>query len=160
MKASEQLSIFLPTFRRIQYLRECLDSIVPQVKKYGIKIHISNSESNDSIKSIVDSYGYTGLIYHDHIESLGNDGNLMRVFDYADSKYCYMLGDDDIVFPGGVDKIIEVLSKEEYDFLILNGRYYKVDFDNLIRRHLDISKSEVVTDPSHLLRTYWWPYAI
>lgn len=59
MQISELLSIFIPTYNRHEYLKECLDSIIPQLKNRdeGINIYISNNYLNDSeLYEIIEKY--------------------------------------------------------------------------------------------------------
>ena len=49
------------------------------------------------------------------------DLNHLKVLEYINTKYCLMLGDDDILLSGGYDRIIKSIEKNNYDFIVLTS---------------------------------------
>lgn len=156
MKESELLSIFIPTYNRHVYLKECLDSVLEQVKKYNINIYISNNYPNDTeLYKIIENYKkiYSNIFYYENQKNIGIDLNMAKAFEYPKSKYCLMLGDDDFLLENAIDEIINKIKDIDVDFVLLNTNFYSLN--NTIKRELlDIKEDEYINNPIDGFKNY------
>jgi len=134
MNQSNLLSIFIPTYNRANLLAETLESIVSQISNNFIEIVISDNGSTDNTKEIVDLYRqkYKNIRYYKNEPSIHMDLNHLKVLEYVDTKYCLMLGDDDVLVAEGYERIIESIENDNYDFIVLSSENdSNIKFDNV-----------------------------
>ena len=126
MKTLNLFSIFIPTYNRSQSLFLTLKSILSQVKDTDVNIVISDNSRNDETKEMVNSFQgeYKYIRYYKNEENIGIDRNMLKVLDLCDSKYCLMMGDDDIFMEDAFNNIIKFIENKDYDFVALNSINY------------------------------------
>jgi len=120
-----KLSICIPTYNRSFFLKECLNSVLPQVKsKDEVEVIIIDNASPDDTEAVVKEFfaAYNCLKYYRNEMNLGYAGNQVKCIEYASGNYMAFLCDDDVYLNGQVDRILAVVSKREYAFVALN--YY------------------------------------
>lgn len=126
------LSIAIPTYNRACYLRELLECLRPQLEQdEQIELLIADNASTDETPQVVREFALRGLrmSYHRHPINIGADANFLACFEQSSGTYVWIIGDDDIVIPGGIKKVIERLRDHSYDLLHiqsfpLNGHTY------------------------------------
>lgn len=121
---SIKLSICIPTYNRVRLLRECLDSVVPQLTDEVELVMIDNCSVDDTEKLAA---GYvkqnSRLRFIRNERNLGYSGSQIKCFECARGAYTAILCDDDVYLAGEVNNILTVISgKREYAFIALN--YY------------------------------------
>jgi glycosyltransferase involved in cell wall biosynthesis len=121
------LSICIPTFNRADYLKRLLKSLIPQIKnhKNKIEIIISDNCSTDNTYNIIDKYRKTGLIkYHKNNKNIGAAKNYDKLITtLAKGKYCWILGDDEIVLKNAINEILMTIQiNSSIDYFYIN--YY------------------------------------
>lgn len=126
MSEQKLLSICIPTFNRVEFLRYNLKSITDQFDADPalediVEIVISDNVSADGTKEMIASFvgKYPNITYHRNETNIGFDRNLNNAINLAGGKYCFTLGDDDALFPGS----LSVLTKK---ILSTNIPYYLV----------------------------------
>ena len=120
---NDQLSICIPTYNRRTLLKECLDSFVPQVARYQIPIYVSDNASTDDTIDMLCRYKaerYEHLFYRSNSENLGIDGNVAAVVAMANTRFCWLFGDDDVIVDGAVDAVMAKLA-EDVQLIVLNA---------------------------------------
>ncbi|MFT6069527.1 MAG: glycosyltransferase involved in cell wall biosynthesis [Bacteriovoracaceae bacterium] len=127
---SSELSVFIPTYKRNRELKEALDSLIPQVKPYNIPIIISNNSINTATKDLVESYSYAELFFYENEENLGIDLNMLKSLELCKTRYCLMLGDDDLLLEGGIKYLLEEVN-EDFSGVIFNS--YSADTNSNIK---------------------------
>lgn len=122
-----QLSICIPTYNRLNVLKQCLDHVIPQVEALPsglVEVVLVNNASTDGTADFLNQFAmqcdYTHA-YHNPV-NLGFDGNTAKCIEYAQGDYIALLSDDDIYTPGAVQAILDVLDRGEYALVFLN--YY------------------------------------
>ncbi len=116
------LSIMIPTFNRARYLRECLDSVLPQTIRVPVEVVVIDNASPDETPEVVKAYTgrYAALRSFRNDRNLGYAGNQAKCIEYAKGQYIAILCDDDIYLPGAVAGILAVAQRREYAFIALN----------------------------------------
>jgi glycosyltransferase involved in cell wall biosynthesis len=118
-------SICIPTYNRAEFLKECLDSVLCQVKnKREVEVIVIDNASPDDTQTVVGEFikSYDCLKYYRNERNLGLAGNQIKCIEYATGDYVTLLGDDDIYLDGQIDRILKVVSEREYAVVALN--YY------------------------------------
>ena len=131
--ASERplLTIAIPTYNRSRYLARLLAALAPQIAGDSrVELLISDNHSPDDTPSIVESFrqGGASFRYLRNETNIGSDGNFLQCFESAQGKYVWLFGDDDLPEPGSVQRILSILSAEEYDLVHLAVRNFKGDY--------------------------------
>ena len=123
------LSICVPTYNRAELLRSLLLSLVPQVRELAgeVELVVSDNCSTDETRQTVEwARGFGPLRYHRNGENIGAIPNILLLADeLAAGEFCWLLGDDEMLRPGAVAKVVEILkSRPELDYVYVN---YSVD---------------------------------
>ncbi len=126
MENKPLLSICIPTYSRADYLRQCLESIAVQFDnenvKNSIEVVVSDNASPDNTKEIVQGFQtrFSNIKYFRNDENLGMDRNIMNSVLKASGKYCWHIGDDDLVQNGALELILRILAQKEVSVLTVN----------------------------------------
>lgn len=137
MISSPRLSICIPTFNRLDFLRHALGILLPQAEFHGVEVCISDNHSTDGTAQFLKELTKQGnhvLKYVIQPQNIGLDGNMFAVISMASGEYVYPLGDDDILPEGKLKEILRELENGS-DLLILNGWHTDSTLVPL-RRHL------------------------
>lgn len=134
MKAEQPiLSICIPTYNRVEYLRQTLESIVSQdvfLNTNEVEVAISDNCSSDNTQDVVEQFlkKFPGkIIYNRNAENLV-DGNMEKVLSIA--RGCYRkLNNDTLMFsPGCLEKMLAFVKeniKEKPVLFFLNNKSSK-----------------------------------
>ena len=118
------LSICIPIYNRIEFLKRHLDLYLKCKSLFDEKIHlfISDNCSKDDLQSLVNEYSNKGLNidYSRNTENIGPDGNFIKCFNSAKGKYIWLLGSDDVPADGFVESLMDILESHDYGYLFLN----------------------------------------
>ena len=121
-EARPLLTIAVPTFRRAANLRVLLEALAPQVKSLPqVELLISDNCSPDETPEVVREFQQAGLCcrYHRHEENIGPDANFLSCYEQAKGKYVWIFGDDDVLFPGALERLTRLIAAREYDLVFL-----------------------------------------
>jgi len=100
-----RLSICIPTFNRADYLPTLLDSILAQEPfACELEIVISDNASSDGTQAVLEQYGprFERFVHHRMERNMGADLNFLKVVELASGEFCWLMGSDDKIEPGGV----------------------------------------------------------
>lgn len=140
------LSICIPSYNRPQETKRLLESIYAQ-NQPGIEIVIAEdvSPKREEIKQVAHDFKVLHPDFNLHLhlndKNLGYDGNLRSLLSSATGDFCMFMGDDDILCPGAIKKVWDVLTANpdigmvlrEWEEVDLNGtllstsKYYPKD---------------------------------
>ena len=109
------LSIAIPTYNGACYIREALDSIITQLDDIDeeIEVVISDNASTDQTPEIIREYRgkYPFIKYFRNEENLGVDRNFDLAVRRSTGGYVWLFSDDDLIKPGGIRKVVDVIGK-------------------------------------------------
>lgn len=122
MDLNKTLSLAIPTYNRSELLDCCLSEHIEIVKKYNIKIYISDNCSTDNTLNVISKWQkiYPHIEYHINKENIGPDANFEQVLKYSDTKYTWLLGDTYQLPFDGIEYIINNCQDKNYDILVFN----------------------------------------
>jgi abequosyltransferase len=142
------LTIAIPTYNRSRFLAELLDVLKPQMTP-SVELIISDNASTDDTQVLLEEFSKCGLKFR-YIRNqcnLGADRNVLQCFEEARGKYVWIFGDDDIILPGALKKIIWLLSQQQqYDLVYLRPYEFLNDYEIGRRDNPADHKALVVND--------------
>ncbi len=121
------LSICVPTFNRADRLRVALDALLPDTENCGgqVEVLVSDNASDDNTRHVIEDFSR-----RHSLRTFRNDTNLGPIrntvqlaTEMASGEYIWILGDDDLVVPGAVPRVVEAIrTHPEFDAFYLNFR--------------------------------------
>ena len=122
------LTIAIPAHNKSSYLNSALNSIISD-DKFGenVNLVISDNSLNDDIEKLY----YERFSYHKDIHYFKSkdvsclDSNVNRSVEVSTGKYVWIFGDDDIIVPGVLKKLISFLQQEKPCFTVLNSKSFR-----------------------------------
>ena len=117
------LTIAIPTIERPSHLERQLTNLCAQYDE-RIEIIVSDNSTSDNTREVVKTFHerMPNLVYSRNSCDIGFDRNLLKLYEMARSEYIWFLCDDDMVRPGAIGKVIDLISKFEPTVLILGAR--------------------------------------
>lgn len=108
------LSICITSYKRVRELKRCLESIDSKAVD-SIEIIVSEdcSPQKELIREVVSQYKRCSLysiIFNTNEHNLGYDRNLIKLVSLASGEYIMFLSDDDCLFAGSLDVLLDILS--------------------------------------------------
>lgn len=106
------LSVCIPTYNREESLKRQIDYFLPFVKKYreDVELIVSNNYSTDGTTAYLESKrDCPELIINHNKENAGLIGNLRVVTAMASGQYIWVVGDDDQLYDGTAEKILDLI---------------------------------------------------
>jgi abequosyltransferase len=105
------LSICIPTYNFGEFIGETLDSIVGQLTD-EVEIVIVDGASTDETPEVVRRYSerLPGIKYHRLPAKGGIDRDMAKAVALARGSYCWLFSSDDIMKPGAISKVLELVA--------------------------------------------------
>lgn len=133
-------SICIPSYNRVEFLNELLISIVKQ-KYDGYEIIIAEDKSpqRDKIRAVVSGFmvehniSDIRLRYVENEVNFGYDGNIRNLVSLSKGRYCFFMGNDDVMSDGALELVHERLSQYKNIGLVLRSYGW---FDNSGPEHV------------------------
>jgi abequosyltransferase len=122
-----KLSFCIPSLNRPEYLCQTIKSICSN-EKYNseFEICIYNNFSDVSYNSVEDEIKILSKIYdikyHIGTSRLNIDQSMYESIKPAIGDYLFFIGDDDYLFDDGLEKILNLIDKMDFDMAIFNAR--------------------------------------
>jgi abequosyltransferase len=131
------LSICIPTYNRVRYLKESLNAILNQIEdSYSERIEIiisdnaSEDRTRDYVQEIILENSNLSINYFRQTKNIGADANFHSVLKISKGKFVYMVSDDDILLPGAISKLLSLIeSYPNFDAFCLNIYGFERDED-------------------------------
>ena len=109
------ISVCIPAYNRAALLPALLDSILNQDFD-DFDIVIAEDRSPERLAIAVNVAGYQQrfgdkIKYHENSHTLGYDGNLRRLVEFATGDYVLFMGNDDLLAPGALSAVATALGE-------------------------------------------------
>lgn len=122
------LTIAVPTYNRLRWISQTLPVIIEQAQEFpagAIEVVISDNCSTDEtwayLQEIVQRVPFLKLNRNE--KNIGSESNFYLLPQLATGRYLWMIGDDDLLKPGALRKVMEAL-QEGPGYLIVNYDVY------------------------------------
>jgi predicted SAM-dependent methyltransferase len=122
-----KVSILIPAYNPI-YFEEALKSALNQ-NYANTEIVVSDDSADQRIGSIVKRYG--DIVYVKNDVPKGGSENYAFLHDLARGEFIKFLNDDDILLPGSVEKMVDVLISNP-EVTLVTGYRQRIDKDGII----------------------------
>jgi glycosyltransferase involved in cell wall biosynthesis len=106
------LTIAIPIYDRNEEIINLLNVLLPQVSQYSqicqvlIVDNCSPQPVNESINEIISHFPDVQVTIHRNSVNVGLAANLLRCFEFCETEWMWLLGDDDLVFDNACELII------------------------------------------------------
>ena len=118
------ISVCIPSYKRVEFLKPLLDSILSQdFDNCEIVICEDKSPQRDEIAELISSQyaGVEQLKFYLNEQNLGYDANFRELLTRASGSYCFFMGNDDVMAPGALAKVAQVVQTHDNIGLILRS---------------------------------------
>lgn len=122
-----ELTIYIPTYNRLNKLTNCLNAIKYDIAGYEDKVvvYVSNNASTDGTKEYLDSLDWIKVRHND--TNLGFVGNVTHGYNLPfESKFVWIIGDDDYLIAGSISELLE-LTQCDVDYIFCNTTAFSPD---------------------------------
>jgi abequosyltransferase len=152
--AGIRLSICVTTRNRAEFLRQTLDSILPQVTE-EVEIVIIDGASTDHTGDVAREFqrNCSRLRYFRMAKNSGVDRDYNTSVESARGEYCWFMSDDDLLKPGAVRTVLDETSKG-YCVLVVNAEDWNFDFSERLKERRLLFDHNRVYAPSELDRFF------
>lgn len=116
------LSICIPTYNRLGYLRELLASMLAQIDALdsdAVELIVSDNVSTDGTGVYCSSIQRPYFRFWTNELNIGGDRNFLKCITEAQGKYVWLVGDDDVVSDGAILKVLTILHETDPELLVL-----------------------------------------
>ncbi|NOV30118.1 glycosyltransferase [Methylomonas sp. ZR1] len=117
---NQLLEPVLITYNRASCLKETLQTFL-DAGLTEMRLHVLDNASTDETGDVVAAYQeqWPNLKYHRNKYNIGGNGNILRAVEITDSKYCWIIGDDDDWHLEYVIDLIYALENSDADIIRL-----------------------------------------
>jgi glycosyltransferase involved in cell wall biosynthesis len=150
-----KITVGIPTFNGSQYISEAIQSVLSNITEElrgRVQVLVSDNCSSDATPAIVASLVslHPGIVsYRRNEKNIGFDGNVQSVFEAATGDYVHILGDDDVLAPGSLRRLVRVLDGDGSLSVILG----RVDFLDIVGGNTSMGPSTLRTGDSRVATT-------
>lgn len=115
------LSICIPTYNRLPYLKglvECLVKQLDAVMSGRVELLVSDNVSADGTAAFCKTISRSYFRWWTNATNVGGDRNFLKCIREAAGDYVWLVGDDDVVPPDAVARALGLLETERPDLLV------------------------------------------
>lgn len=128
-------SVCMATYNGQKYIKEQIDSILPQLREDD-ELIVSDDASTDDTLDIVRGYNDPRIkIFHN--ENHGVAHNFENALRRASGDIIYFADQDDVWLPGKLDKMEAFLKNGNYDTILCNCSLVDANLKMIKERHFD-----------------------
>jgi len=131
------LAICIPTYQRRELLRENLSILCQELASVDRANYVVRVFDNDESLTEVECDEYRSLINFDYVrhdENIGSDANIARCYSQEEAEYVLVLGDDDFVLPGRIERVLKTLATRRVDVLFLKASGFERHYASEVPR--------------------------
>jgi len=118
-------SVCIPAYNRAHHLTPLLESILTQnFRDFEVVICEDMSREREQIAAIVRDFQsqYPGVLrYFENDENLGYDRNIRNLVEKAAGKFCFFMGNDDLICVGALENAASVIQRYPNVGLVLRS---------------------------------------
>jgi len=135
-KASKKVAIAITVYRRVNTLKEAIESCLNQTDfdDYSIVVCDDYPKRDDETEKYVTSLNNDKIVYYKNEHNLGATPNWNRCFEVCGTEYIVLLHDDDLLFQNYLSQVFRVLAKHP-------------DADLIVPEHIVWNQNSKVSKP-------------
>lgn len=112
MNINYPITIFIVTYNRADYLKECIESVLNQTYN-NFSLCILDNASTDNTHNVVKSFNDNRINYIRHAKNIGGVANINYAIEICDAKYFVIFHDDDVMCKDMIEKEFNELEENE-----------------------------------------------
>lgn len=130
------VSVIIPVYNVLPYLKESIDSVINQTYK-DIEIIIVDDGSDDGSESVCDKYKKDSRIKVLHQKNQGLSSARNAGLDIASGDYIAFLDSDDVYLPDMIQTMVETIERIKVDIVVcgVDIVYSKKNMEKSKRKH-------------------------
>jgi glycosyltransferase involved in cell wall biosynthesis len=116
------LTVAIPTFERVEYLKELLPEMIKQCKPFpDVEILINDNDSQDGTWSYIRDLerANENVRAEMNLKNVGGDENFVRCVEYSSGNYVWLFGDDELLCENAIKTIVDILKLHPYTSLLM-----------------------------------------
>ncbi len=118
------LSIAIPTYQRLKWIRQSLGIVLSQVEATGngrVEVIVSENAGSDGTWAYLQelTLSHPDLRIHRNADNIGAESNFYQLPGMSRGRYLWLLGDDDFLADGALAHVLAGLEREP-DYIALN----------------------------------------
>lgn len=124
------LTIGIPTYNRPDDIQKTVRSLLPQLNG-KVKLVIHDNCSDTPVKDLFTDEEKVKFSIIRNKVNIGGDANIAGVIYYAETKWVWTLGDDDLPVPNAVDIILEQIERHPNELYLKFGSTIEKETNSL-----------------------------
>ena len=120
-----QLSICIPTYNRAAHLANCLQSIISNKSRLAIDFQVcvsDNCSTDGTEKAVRSAQRNIAIKYQKTTSNVSVARNILNAVEMADSKFVWIIGDDDLLLPYAIEELSDLIVKyPNVDYFYVNS---------------------------------------
>jgi len=133
------LSICIPTWNRADLLEPGLEYLLEYCRLHSprIEVVVADNASTDRTPTVAARWRHDpNFRYFRREHNITGNGNIVQTpRDFARGEYTWVIGDDDVILPGALSKLIDLLTTyPDVDYFITNYSHESLDQRNSLIR--------------------------
>jgi glycosyltransferase involved in cell wall biosynthesis len=129
-----KLTVGIPTYNRARLLGESIESVLAQTFT-SFRLVVSDNASEDDTPEVVRSFNDERIHYVRSDHNVGAIANLNRLIELADTEFLVLLPDDDVLYPGHLAAIVELLERSD-TLGLAHSAFDLIDAGSRVLRHV------------------------
>jgi glycosyltransferase involved in cell wall biosynthesis len=108
------LTVAIPTYNRPSEIRDCLAALLAQTDQHFQILVLDNASplpAAEALRDVAAQLPSSRLRIVRHAANVGGDANILRCFEYCQTPYVWVLGDDDFPHPEAVQTILSTIAE-------------------------------------------------
>lgn len=117
----QTLSICVPTYNRVGYLRELIASLLSEIDPLpdgSVELVVSDNLSTDATATFCSSIDRPYFRFWTNEKNIGGDRNFLKCIREAKGEYVWLIGDDDLVSAGAVSNVLQIVASSNPDLIV------------------------------------------
>ena len=129
MTYNTKLGICIPTFKRPDQLRACVQSIIRSGRADNIPVFITDDSTDETNVEVIRELlaDYPHIIHDRNPENLGIDRNILKSVDICTCQYAWIMGEDDRMVPEAIPTVLAVIQQADAEWPFIYANYSSVD---------------------------------
>ncbi len=115
------VSICIPTYKGEAFIGETIRSVLEQSYQ-EFEILVFDDSASDAVRTICENFDDDRIIYFANDRQLGPKGNWNKCLEAAAGKYYKLLPHDDILYPGALERQVDLLHTRMDVVLVFGAR--------------------------------------
>ena len=154
------LSILIPTYNRAAYLKQLLFVLNEQLGnryEHEVEVIVADNASTDETDVVLEKVSSNALPIRiiRRKANIGTDGNIADLVSQSLALFCWVIGDDDLPFPGLLPHLVDYLRHSRDDLVYLPAQWTRNTFHDYLNNHSIIHlSSEAISKYEFASRTH------